>query len=292
MPIFNAARFAREAVQSILKQSFGDFEFIIVNDGSTDETPIILKELAAQDGRIRLIDQPHQGAAAASNRAIHEARGELLARMDADDIALPGRLERQVDYLRAHPECVAVGSRMLLIDEEGLPLYELPWIKCGHEQIDLALIKGGWPIAQPSCIFRTADVVAAGAYRPDLSLHEDLDLFLRLAERGRLENVPEVLQCYRQSMGSLTWIEAPTSGKVVHSILSDACRRRGLKEPARLNGQEAKPHASLDRYRQWAWQSLEAGHVKTARKYARKALGLAPLSAHSWKLLYRSLRGR
>jgi glycosyltransferase involved in cell wall biosynthesis len=292
MPVYNAARFARQAVQSILEQSFSDFEFIIVDDGSTDQTPVILKELAAQDRRIRLIEQSHLGAAAAANRAVAEARGELLARMDGDDIALPRRLERQVDYLAGHPECVAVGSRMMLVDEAGLPLYELPWIMRGHEQIDSALLKGGWPIAQPTCTYRTAAVIAAGGYRADLSLHEDLDLFLRLAERGRLENVPEVLVLYRQSMGSLTWLEGPTSSKVVHSILCDACRRRGLKEPSRLNGAGAKSHASLDRYRQWAWQSLEAGHVRTARKYARKTARLAPLSAHSWKLMYRALRGR
>jgi glycosyltransferase involved in cell wall biosynthesis len=290
MPIYNAARFAREAVQSILRQSFGDFEFIIVDDGSTDQTAAILQELAAQDGRIRVISQPNMGAAAAANRAISEARGEFLARMDGDDIALPRRLERQADYLAAHPQCVAVGSRMMLIDEAGLPLYELPWTICGHKQIDLALMKGGWSIAQPSCMFRTADVIAAGAYQPDLSLHEDLDLFLRLAERGHLENLPEVLLLYRQSMGSLTWVEGPTSSKVVHSILCAACRRRGLKEPSRLSG-EAKPHTSLDRYRRWAWQSLEAGHVRTARKYARKTARLAPLSAHSWKLMYRALCG-
>jgi glycosyltransferase involved in cell wall biosynthesis len=292
MPTYNAARFVRQAVQSILEQSLDDFEFIIVDDGSTDQTPIILKDLASHDRRIRVVSQPHLGAAAAANRAIAEARGEFLVRMDADDVALPRRVEQQVRYLRDHPEYVAVGARMLLIDEDGLPLYHFGETLFGHERIDASLIQGGWGIAQGSCTYRRVAVIAAGAYQTDIALHEDLDLFLRLAERGRLENLPEILQMYRQSTASLTNVGFPTSKKVVHSILCAACRRRGLKEPSTLNGGDSKPCAALDRYRHWAWGSLMAGNVRTARTYARRILRLAPFSAHSWRLMYCALRGR
>ncbi len=292
MPVYNVAAWVRQAVASILDQSFEDFEFIIVDDGSTDQTLSILEELARQDQRIRVIQQPHQGVAAAANRAIAEANGEFLARIDGDDIALPRRLQKQVEFLRQHPRCVAVGSRMLLIDEDGLPMYIMPHTVCGHDEIDSALMKGGWSIAQPSCTYRRQAVVDAGGYPPELSLHEDHDLFLRLAERGTLDNLPEVLQLYRQYLGSLTFVKGPDSARIMRSILHEARRRRGLEEPSPLEDQDFKERPPIDRCRQWAWMSLQAGHVRTARRYARKTLRLAPLSAHSWKLMYCTLRGR
>jgi hypothetical protein len=135
-------------------------------------------------------------------------------------------------------------------------------------------------------------VLDAGGYRPELSLHEDHDLFLRLAERGHLENLPEVLQLYRQYLGSLTYVEGPASATVMPSILSDARRRRGVADSASLDVGPTHPPATLERCQQWAWMSLQAGHVRTARRYARKTLRLAPISAHSWKLMYCALRGR
>ncbi len=292
MPVYNAARFVQPAVRSILTQTFTDFEFIIVDDGSTDGTLQILESLAARDPRIRLIREPHAGVAAAANRAITEARGEFLARMDSDDIASPKRLEKQIDFLRQNPDCVAVGSHMMLIDEEGLPLYMMRHTTMGHEQIESCLMQGGWSIAQPSCMYRREAVIAAGSYRPDLSLHEDHDLFLRLAERGKLENLPDILLSYRQYLGSLTFVESPTSSKTMNSILSDAWRRRGLSEKLPIHSNPSKPKAPLDRCRQWGWMSLQAGHVSTARKYARETLRLAPFSSQSWKLMYCALRGR
>ncbi len=294
MPAYNVAPYVRQAVQSILDQTFRDFEFIIIDDGSKDDTLSILKEYESRDDRIRLVTRPNMGVSATANEAINMARGEFVARIDGDDIAQPARLEKQVEYLRANPKCVVVGSNVLLIDEDGLPLYVMPQVAFGHERIEAAFWKHGWSMVQPACTFRREAILAIGGYRTHLSLHEDHDLFLRLAERGTLENLPDVLQWYRQRFSSLTFTESSGSKRVMAGILSEARKRRGLPDVPDEAPEKTVPAsvAELKRCRQWAWMSLKAKHVPTARKYARKAVRLAPFSAESWKLMYCAWRGR
>ena len=112
MPTYNPGRYVSEAIESILAQTFTDFEFLISDAGSTDGSLEVMRRYAEADPRIRLIIQPKAGIVRALNELIALARGDLIARMDADDIALPVRLERQVAYLNDHPECVLVGSRV------------------------------------------------------------------------------------------------------------------------------------------------------------------------------------
>ncbi|HWE02302.1 MAG TPA: glycosyltransferase [Tepidisphaeraceae bacterium] len=296
MPAYNVGPFVRQAVESILNQTFGDFEFIVIDDGSTDDTLAVLKELEARDSRIRLVSRPNMGVSRTANEAIALARGEFLARIDGDDVAQATRLEKQLIYLRAHSQCVAVGCGVLLIDEDGLPLYMMPQVEFDHERIEAALWSGGWPMVQPACMFRRDAVVAVGGYRTHLSLHEDHDLFLRLAERGTLENLPDVLQWYRQRLTSLTYTESSGSKRVMAGILRETRQRRGLPAlpdaAAEGNGVAKISHAALARCRQWGWMSLKARHIPTARKYAAKAVRLAPFSADSWRLMYCAWRGR
>src|SRR5688572_25740567 len=110
MTVYNTERYVREAVESILGQTFRDFEFIIIDDGSTDSAPAILREYADRDPRIRLVSRPNTGIVRAANEGIALARGNYLARMDSDDVALPHRFEKQVRYLNEHPACVLVGA--------------------------------------------------------------------------------------------------------------------------------------------------------------------------------------
>jgi glycosyltransferase involved in cell wall biosynthesis len=295
MPAYNVGPFVRDAVKSILAQTLSDFELIIIDDGSKDETLWILKELEAQDKRIRLISRPNVGVSATANEAIGLARGEFLARMDGDDIATPDRLEKQIAYMRANPACVALGARVLMMDQEGMPLYVMPDVVFGHEKIDAALLDGGWPIIQGVCMFRKGAVVSAGGYRKHLSLHEDHDLFTRLAEIGKLENLPDVLLHYRRHFSSITFRETASSRKVVAGVLREARERRGAAAATELPAPSAPGATEMDlvtRCRHWAWMSLKAHFVPTARKYAWAGFRAAPLSADSWKLMYCALRGR
>ena len=124
MPVYNAAKYLDKAIRSILNQSFEDFEFLMADDGSTDGSARILERYAARDPRIRLIRRPHKGLAPTLQELVEEARGEFIARMDGDDIALPERFQKQVEYLLANPDCVLVGSRVWEADSDGDPVGE------------------------------------------------------------------------------------------------------------------------------------------------------------------------
>ena len=191
MSVYNGAEFLAEAVESILEQTFTNFEFIIINDGSSDRSAEILADFVKKDGRIRLINQDNTGLTKSLNTGLNYAQGQYIARMDADDIALPDRFAQQADYLDAHPECVAVGSKVLFVDPFGLPLWkskhELP-----HGEIDAQLLTGnGSAISHPAVMIRSDALKAVGGYREHLDTAQDLDLFLRLAEYGQVANLDQ-----------------------------------------------------------------------------------------------------
>src|SRR5260370_151977 len=125
MSVFNGEAFLPQALESILGQTFGDFEFIIIDDGSTDTTAQILSDYAKQDERVRVFNQGNKGRAASLNDGIDLARAEYIARMDADDIALPHRLKEQIRFMERHPEVGLLGGAVELIGPEGQVLAEV-----------------------------------------------------------------------------------------------------------------------------------------------------------------------
>ena len=135
MPVYNAARHLREAVQSVLRQTFRDFELVAVDDGSTDESPAVLREYAARDPRVRVVSRPNTGIVGALNDGLDAARGPLVARMDADDVCLPRRFERQAAFLRDNPACLVVGTRVRYTEPNGRPICDGP-VRVTHEEID------------------------------------------------------------------------------------------------------------------------------------------------------------
>jgi glycosyltransferase involved in cell wall biosynthesis len=191
MGVHNGEKYLDEAVQSIRRQTFGDFDFIIVDDGSTDGTSEILARHAAEDPRVRILKQPNMGLSGALNRALAEAAGEFIARMDADDISLPDRFEKQVGFLRAHPEIAAVGSASQFLQEDVLlDAYARPPLQ--HQAI-MAILHECNPIVHPSMLIRRHALEAVGYYRPLVVAAEDLDLWLRLGERFQIANLEDVL---------------------------------------------------------------------------------------------------
>jgi len=198
MSVYNGERFLREAIESVLAQTFGDFEFLIVDDGSSDGSRAILEAYAAADPRIRLIVRENRGLIASLNQLIAEARAPLVARMDADDICKPERFERQFAFLRANPEYGVVGCLTEDIDENGAP-HVLVWRDhpLDHEAFVRAIDTGASLLCHPAVIFRREAVLRAGGYHAAFRHCEDLDLWLRLATLTRLGNVPERLIRYR-----------------------------------------------------------------------------------------------
>jgi glycosyltransferase involved in cell wall biosynthesis len=294
LPVYNAERYVAEALRSIVTQTFTDFELLIVDDGSTDSSRAILERFAAQDPRIRLVSRPNTGYLLALNEMLARARGEYVARMDADDVALPARFDRQVRYLDENPECVLVGSRVTLIDPDGAPI-TVTRNALNHEQIDASLMEcGEQTVYHPSIMFRRQVVLDLGGYRPECYTSEDVDLFLRLAEVGQIVNLPEPLLKYREHFQKVGFRRIHEQVEAYRRSLIDAYQRRGRDLPAGIL-ERCHRNANVEPlgvHRAWAWMALTGGNVATSRKHARRCLMRAPLSLSSWRLFYCAVRGR
>jgi len=291
LPVHNCERYVAEAIESILAQTFTDFEFLIVDDGSTDGSLAILQRYAARDQRIQLVSRPNTGYLVALNEMLARARGEYVARMDADDIALPERFDHQIRYLEDHPECVMVGSRVTLIDPDGAPIMVMGEALT-HEEIDNALMMAqGQLVYHPVVMFRRQVVLDLGGYRPEYYTTEDLDLFLRLAEVGRIVNLAEPLLKYREHLQKIGYRRAGQQEAAARRTLTDAYRRRGLDLPKDLLDRCRRGVEPSQVLASWAWMALGAGHVATARKHALTCIRRAPLSLSTWRLVYCALRG-
>lgn len=221
MAVYNGERFLAEAVDSILNQTFRDFEFIIIDDGSTDSTPAMLAEYAARDPRIRILSQENRGLIASLNRGCREARGELIARMDADDISLPSRFEKQVAYLDAHPEVGVVSCWMGRIDEEGGDL-GMGW------EVPTRPGEIGWGLLFGSCVVHAAAMIRRGlmneadGYRPEALHVEDYDLWLRLVRKMDIASLPEVLFLRRVWKESVCSREASFQEEQLKKLMGEA----------------------------------------------------------------------
>lgn len=205
LPAFNAAATVAAAVESLRGQTWPDWELVAIDDGSTDGTGEVLEHLAGADPRVRVQHQPHAGIVAALDVGLNAARGRLVARMDADDIADPDRLRSQVDYLRAHPEVGVVGCLVAhggdRTAQEGYARH-VDWLNSliTSEQIALNRFIES-PFAHPSVMFRRELGARYGGYREG-DFPEDYELWLRWADAGvRMGKVPRVL---------LTWTDSPT----------------------------------------------------------------------------------
>lgn len=293
MPVYNSARHLPAAMESVLGQDFDDFEFVIVDDGSTDASLKLLQRYAAQDQRIRLISRPNTGIVGALNDGLAAARGEFVARMDSDDLCMPSRFTCQLEYLQHHQECLAVGSRILLIDEEGWPIRDM-CTEQTHEEIDAMNLRGGGAaMNHPAVMFRTAVVRNLGGYRQELIYAEDLDLWLRLAEIGRLCNLPQALLHYRMHANSIGHARSAEQHRKWRMAAAEAKQRRGYAVDARLDAEQTgdKACSEAEHHIRWAWWALMAGNVRTARKHARAGVRLKPWSIESWRLACCAARG-
>jgi glycosyltransferase involved in cell wall biosynthesis len=198
MPVFNGERFISASIRSILEQTFGDLELVIVDDGSTDGTCDVIAGF--NDPRLVVHHQPNQGIAQALNTGITLARAPLIARHDHDDIALPERLWQQVEYLSLHPEVGLLGTWARKIDLQGAPIGVLEH-PTQHEAIAYYLHFDS-VFVHPSVVYRKAIFEQAGPYR-NVPL-EDLDLWQRMIHITRAANLPRHLLLYRVVPGSLS----------------------------------------------------------------------------------------
>ena len=189
--VYNGEPYVDRAIPGILSQTFEDFEYILVDDGSTDRTPEILRELASRDKRVRVFSPGRMGVAAAANYGIAQARGEYIARQDFDDRSYPERLRLQVKLLDANPDVGVVGGYYVLVDENRDERY-VRMAPTDHPAI-LSSMARSIPFANTLVAFRRRAWAEAGGY-PEVADLEDLLLWLRVAKLGwRFGNVPELL---------------------------------------------------------------------------------------------------
>ncbi len=293
MPVFNAAFYLDEAIESILQQTFSDFELIIINDGSTDNSFDLLKQWEKKDHRIKLFDQANQGRSLTRNKGLALATSEFVAMMDADDISTPNRLRLSYDYLQEHAEVVGVSGQFETMCMYGVPLHK-SLKPLDHDNIEKKLLHDfGDTFNQGASMIRKSVAESVGGYDPQYELGEDVDLFLKMALKGQLINLPDLLLLYRQHPTSIT---NTSNGLLIEnrmSCLNQAWANRGLYmendfEHWLMRIPEQIGHQVL---LGWGWNALGKGKVKTARRYARKALLSQPLSVDVYRFFYCAMRG-
>ena len=225
MPVYNRERFVDEAIRSVLEQDLDGLELVLVDDGSTDRTPEILGRWAERDARVVLVRSPaNRGIPAALNLGLRHARAPYIARLDSDDVMLPGRLARQAEVLDRHREVVLVSCAYELMDVDGNPLGvwrgEEP-----HEVVTFLLnffniVGGGGQV-----MFRRDEVLEEGGYAEEFPSSEDYDLWVRLLRRGRILCLPFVGMRQRQH-GARSHVQfASVKRRNWTAIMGDALRR-------------------------------------------------------------------
>lgn len=203
MSCYNAERWLEVCIDSIISQTYDDFEFIIVNDGSTDSTTNILKKYAVADSRIILIEKANTGLADSLNTGIRNAKGVWIARIDADDVSMPHRFEKQLEVAQKNKNLGLIGSWFVEIDENGLEIKKQRYPH-EHDKLVRNLEKSKRFFPHSSAIFKTELVKSCGGYNQRFKRAEDLDLWHKLSEVSKISCIPDVLVKIRKHYGQIS----------------------------------------------------------------------------------------
>ena len=276
MAVFNAERYLREAIVSILNQTIENFELVVVNDGSTDNSRKIIESI--NDNRIIAINQENAGVAKASNIGVEQSNGYLIARLDSDDISLPNRLEKQYYFLKNNNEYIAVGSSAEIIDSEDNYLYT-SIKKQTNDDLKNDLPKS--PFINSSVMFRKETFFKAGKYCENLPIGEDKVLFNRMAKFGKFYNFIEPLIKYRMSPYSISLRK--NIGSRISEIHRNAINKNRLSDVdiQYLNSIYINNRSSSDRLanyhlhlaKKYLWSNY---NPENARKNLKKSIEMKP----------------
>ncbi len=288
MPVFNQACYVRAAIDSILNQTVSKFEFLIVDDGSTDGTSHVLH--AVTDSRIRVIRIPHSGFLTALRTGVEAASGDLVARMDSDDLCHPKRLERQIAFLEAHPECVFVTTYYGLVTPRGYflaPKQSFDWKYVTAADIT----QGNGLFCDPGTIFHRRQAVSAGLY--DSEFENEKPLWYKLLRYGQGAVLGASLYYARWLVSSHSRDESGLRRRrQVHRLIRLKYDPEGAtKIPAKARKPQNEP-LGISVARRAIGLYLLAGDKASAREVAIKAWKRFPNHASSWAFLLRGLTGR
>ncbi len=288
LPVYNAKKYVAPAIDSILAQTFTDFELIIIDDGSTDGSPAILQTYAARDNRIRLISRENRGLIATLNEMLDLAKGTFLARMDADDISLPERLAHQVEFLQQHPDVVCVGGDYEIIDPAGR-LVSRATMPEDNAEIQRRILSGSTIINHPCAMIRRDALRQIGGYDNTMVTVEDLDMLLRIGEIGNLANLREFVLQYRFHPNSVSAQNALYQQEMAQEACRRAWKRRGIEGRYDVPDVWFRPLPDRDSQlaflHKYGWWAFNQGFRSTAANCGWRAIGLKPISMQNWKLL-------
>jgi glycosyltransferase involved in cell wall biosynthesis len=275
LPVFNAERFLRRSVESILAQTYDTLELVIVDDGSTDSSAVIAAEFASRDARVRVVRLRKSGLPRALNAGVAASRGGLIARMDADDLAHPERLQQQVAYLEANPDCVLVGTAIDVMDANGASL-GTRYFAADHEEIVDEMLHGTFAISHPAVVMRRDALLSVGGYDESLFPSDDFALWLALSNAGRLANLRAPLLRYRRHGDAVSVLNRPLHHALSIRIANAARTARGLapldyRAPASPASANACYHFDCARF------ALTGGTRRVALRHLFATIALAPL---------------
>ena len=272
MSVYNGLPFLSEALESVLNQTYREFEFVAVDDGSADDSWRVLSEYAARDKRMVLVrHQVNRGVASARNTGFRAAQGQYIACQDADDISLPDRFARQVEFLDRQPDVGMLGTWSGFIDEQGRPLDKLGFPRLSEDKDLQRQLLDSNCFCAGSVMIRRRHLEAVGGYDEGMALSEDYDLWLRLAEVTRLASIPAYLYLYRHHPASASSRHRSTLMKNKASVLERALSRRYASDPPDwLRGLLARD------YLRAAHAAHAAGAASEARESLERTLKWAP----------------
>lgn len=226
MPAYNAGKYIWDAIDSVLNQTFTNFQLLIINDGSTDQTISVIEQF--DDHRLSVIHQTNKGIAAALNNGLREAKGRFIARFDADDICLPQRLEKQVSFLKNNTDYVITGCDAEYISESGEHLFNFKCSAHSHESI-IDRLYFYCPFIHSGVMYRKQAVLDCGGYCEDAHTFEDYLLWVQLATKGKYYNIPEQLIKVRFNPNSIT-IDEKWRSKRFREIKRDAISKGAISK--------------------------------------------------------------
>lgn len=296
MPVYNCESFLKEAINSILDQTFKDFEFLIINDGSTDKTGEILKSY--NDPRIKIINNKKNiGLTKSLNKGLRVAKGEYIARQDADDISLPLRLEKEVEILEKDHKVGLVGIRYEVIDEAGKS-FGIVKYPTTDKEIKRLLMREN-PFGHGSVMLRKEYIENIGFYRTEFKYVQDLDFFLRISEKCEVVNISEPLYKFRISPNSLKKkVEQDRYAALARELAKE--RRKFGKDKLQIGNKTEidkilkKIHSIswIERrkvlartYYSWGYRLFYKGDYRRARMWILKSFFYNAFNVNTWIIL-------
>lgn len=274
MPVYNAEKYLKEAINSILQQTYRDFEFIIINDGSTDGSTKIIDDFAATDSRITVIKQPNHGLVYSLNKAIKSAKGTLIARMDADDVSDKDRLALQLNEFNNEPKLVLLGTGFINIGPNGTELRSSRYnSSISYSDIDIKReIFVRCPFAHGSVMFKKNAAEHAGLYRDNVGPTEDYDLWIRLRDKGHFKNLPQKLFRYRIIETSVSSTQSDSQHSYTTKLIEELWR---LEAPRAVGSWRLfKEYGELSNDERGNFIHTQECIMEYAKKYGYKKLYL------------------